>query len=121
MIGQLGKNKCLSILLLATTILVPGISLTNSKAIAQSGAVTFKLINGTDKVMTEFYASPPSTSDWEDDILGVDVLNPGDSITIKIDDGREDCNYDFRAVFEDGTESVDTGEKICSGEEYTYQ
>jgi hypothetical protein len=121
MISQFGKNKSLSILLLATAILVPGISLTNSKVLAQPGAVTFKLINGTDKVMTEFYASPPTKSDWEDDILDNTVLNPGESINITIDDGREDCDYDFRALFKDGTESVDTGQKVCSGEEYTYQ
>ncbi|CAD5936168.1 hypothetical protein PCC9214_01618 [Planktothrix tepida] len=121
MISLLRKNKSLSILLLATAVFSPGISLISSKAMAQPGAVTIKLINGTDKVMTHFYASPPSTSDWENDILGADVLNPGESITININDGREDCDYDFRAIFQDGTESVDAAQKVCSGEEYTYQ
>lgn len=121
MISQFGKNKFLSMLLLATAVFGPGISLISSKAIAQTGAVTIKLINGTDKVMTEFYASPPSTSDWENDILGADVLNPGESVTININDGRRDCFYDFRAVFQDGTESINNAEKVCGGQEYTYE
>lgn len=84
-------------------------------------SVTFTLVNGTDTAIMEFYASPPSADDWEEDILGRDVLEPGDSIVITIDDWREDCYYDFLAVFEDDTELMHEGISICGGEEYVYQ
>jgi hypothetical protein len=84
-------------------------------------AVTFTLINGTDATIMEFYAAPPSSQEWEEDILGEDVLEPGESVNITIDDWREDCHYDFLAVFEDESELMHENISICGGEEYTYQ
>lgn len=86
-----------------------------------SDAVTFTLINGTDYTIVEFYASPPSSSDWEEDILGVDVLEPGEMVEITIDDWREDCLYDFLAVFDDDSELEHNEISICDGEQYTYR
>ena len=85
--------------------------------------VTFHLNNGTDFVMMEFYASPPSEDDWEEDILGADVLEPGETVEITINDGRDDCLYDFLAVFSDGEDSVELMHEeveVCDGESYTY-
>lgn len=104
---------------LAATIAVPMVALSAVMAKADTESVTFTLVNGTSSTMTHFYASPPSTSSWEEDILGVDVLNPGESVDITIDDGREDCTYDFMARFADGSDSVSSG-TICGGETYTY-
>lgn len=84
-------------------------------------SVTFTLVNGTDYVIMEFYASPPSSDDWEEDILGVDVLEPDEAVDITIDDWREDCNYDFLAVFEDGTELEHVDVSVCDDEEYVYE
>ncbi|MEM1183081.1 MAG: hypothetical protein AAGM22_32360 [Acidobacteriota bacterium] len=86
-----------------------------------SEAVTFVLENGTGETIVEFYASPPSASDWEEDILGLDVLNSGETVEITIDDSREDCLYDFLAVFDDGSELVHEEIAICDGEHYTYR
>ncbi|VXD22831.1 conserved exported hypothetical protein [Planktothrix serta PCC 8927] len=119
--SQLGINKFVSILLLSATIFAPGISLTASKAIAQSKSSTFTMSNGSKQVITEFYASPPSTSDWEEDILGTDVLSPGESVNITINDGRRDCLYDFRVVYEDGHEVIVTKQEVCDGSEYTFE
>jgi hypothetical protein len=79
------------------------------------------MTNGTEMVITEFYAAPPSSDNWEEDILGVDVLAPGESVTITINDSREDCDYDFKAVFEDGSELEHDAVKVCDGESYIYQ
>ena len=93
--------------------------------VAVAEPVTFTLVNGTDDYLMEFYASPPSTSDWEQDILGEEVLAPGEGVNITIADGRDDCAYDFLAVFES-----DSGEEwelehleieVCDGETYVYQ
>ena len=82
--------------------------------------VTFTLVNGTDAVIVEFYATAPSSGDWEEDILGVDVLSPDEAVEITIDDSREDCAYDFLAVFSDETEMVHEDVAVCDGEEYVY-
>lgn len=84
-------------------------------------SVTFTLTNGTSQTIDMFYASPPSENSWEEDILGVDVLPPGETVTITIDDSREDCAYDFKAVFEDGTELAHSAVEVCNGESYVYE
>lgn len=92
---------------------------------AQAQSVTFTLINSTSRVLEEFYASPPSTDDWEEDILGSDVLNPGESIEITIDDGREDCTYDFKGVLGPGNgvgagALIQSEVSVCDGSTYEY-
>lgn len=90
-----------------------------------SEPVTFTLVNSTNRTLEAFYASPPSSNNWEQDILGVDVLEPGQSTKITIDDGREDCLYDFKGVLGPG-EGVGRGEliqsqvRVCNGGIYQY-
>ena len=94
---------------------------------SETAPVTFTLVNNTSRTLLEFYASPPSTDDWEEDILGVDVLPPGESVDITIDDGRTDCNYDFKGVLaaaEDGSVGegalIQSGVSVCDGGTYEY-
>ncbi|MFO1350401.1 MAG: hypothetical protein U1F68_06860 [Gammaproteobacteria bacterium] len=106
---------------LSTALVGLMFALASANIWADENAVTFTLTNGTEATLTEFYASPPDTDDWEDDILGVEVLKPGESVKITINDGREDCHYDFKAVFKDGTTQEHDAVKICDGESYIYQ
>ncbi len=79
-----------------------------SSAVAQSEPINFTLTNDTEYTLTHLYISLPSTNDWEDDIFGADVLEPGDTFNISIDDGLPECVYDIRADFEDG-DSIQIG------------
>ncbi|HEY9299187.1 MAG TPA: hypothetical protein VIQ31_23085 [Phormidium sp.] len=106
---------------------LPLVALSIQSVLAQTEAVTFTLTNGTERVLEAFYAAPPSSDDWEEDILGVDVLLPGESAEITIDDGREDCKYDFKGRLrgtEDGTvgegELIQSAVEVCDGGTYTY-
>lgn len=60
-------------------------------------AVSFDLINQTSRNIERFFASPANVNSWEEDILGTEVLRPGQKTNITIQDGRQDCMYDFRA------------------------
>ncbi|HEY9697622.1 MAG TPA: hypothetical protein V6D10_10180 [Trichocoleus sp.] len=96
-----------------------------ASAPALAEAVSFTLTNGTSRALEEFYASPPSTQSWEEDILGVDVLMPGESVEITIDDGREDCQYDFQGVLGPGSgvgrgALVQSKVDVCDGGSYEY-
>ena len=75
--------------------------------------VTFTLNNQTEHVLTALYISKVSTDDWEEDILGSDVLGAGDSMEVTIDDDLPDCKYDLKAVFEDGDEAIMGAENFC--------
>lgn len=74
-----------------------------SSASAQTGPLDFTLNNGTSEVVVQLFISVPSTSDWEEDILGAQVVGSGDSVQVTIDDGLEDCEYDIKVVFDDET------------------
>lgn len=100
--------------LVASALLAPA-------AMAQSASIDFVLTNSTDDVLTRLYISLPSTNDWEEDILGEDVLGAGESMDISIDDGLPACVYDIRADFDDGASVQVARVDFCEldGEELT--
>ncbi len=72
-----------------------------------------RIINETSYTITEFYASNVGADTWEEDILGLDTLPPGESVVINFDDGTGYCKFDFKAVFSDGDEAVKRGVDVC--------
>lgn len=90
-------------------------------ATAAAEDLTFTLKNGTKSVLTRFYTSPVGVNDWEDDVFGQDVLEPGQSIDITIADGRNVCKYDMRFEFSEDSD-LDTTEDtqdLCEMGSYT--
>ena len=87
-------------------------------ALAQD--MMFTLSNTTGHTLVEFYASPITADDWEEDILGADVLGSGDSVDVLIADGRANCDYDFLMVFDDG-DAIEDQVNICELGSYTLE
>ncbi|MEP9372490.1 hypothetical protein [Mesorhizobium sp. KR1-2] len=88
---------------------------------AHAEDLVFTLTNGTSSVLTQFYTSPTGVNDWEADVLGQDVLNPGESAQVTIADGRTVCNYDMRFEFTEDSEldtTTDT-QDLCELGSYT--
>lgn len=88
---------------------------------ASAEDLTFTLKNGTKSVLTNFYTSPVGVNNWEDDVFGKQVLNPGESMDITIGDGRAVCKYDMKFEFEEGS-SLDTttdSQNLCELGTYT--
>lgn len=79
----------------------------------------FELNNRSSYTVMEFYASPSDVGEWEDDILGADVLGAGDSMGITIADARTQCEYDLRFVFDDGDVVERGGVDLCETGSYT--
>jgi hypothetical protein len=79
-----------------------------------------EIVNATEVTMTQFYGSNQKTDSWEEDILGDDVLLPGETVVINFDDSTGYCVFDFRAVFEDGDEVVERGINVCETGTFTY-
>lgn len=80
--------------------------------------VTIK--NRTGWTMLSFYASDASKDDWEEDILGDDVLENRQNVRVNIDDGSGACEYDFKAEFTNGEELTRFGVNVCEVSEYTF-
>ena len=79
-----------------------------------------KIINETSFDIVEFYGSNTGTNDWEEDILGKDVLYSGKSVNVNFDDGSGYCMFDFRAVFSDGDVLVRRKINVCEIGTYRY-
>ncbi len=78
------------------------------------------IINETNHTIVRFYASNVERGNWEEDILGRQVLKPGQSVRINVDDGSGHCKFDFRADFEDGDKLVRSGINVCEISSYRY-
>ncbi len=102
----------MSIRLAATALLAA------APVIAVAQDLTFAFNNQTDLTVMEIYASPTDVESWEDDILGVDVLGAGETVSVTIADGRDRCTYDMRTVFSDG-QVLDEQVNICELGSYT--
>ncbi len=88
-----------------------GLSLSCATAAAAQD-IQYTLINSSSGVLMEFYTGPVSAPEWGDDLLGADVLAPGESATVTIADGQTECAYDLLFIFDDNTEVSDTVD-IC--------
>jgi len=86
-------------------------ALTNTAAMALDRRV--QINNNTSFTIVEFYASNTGTADWQEDILGSEVLAPGSSAMVNIDDGSGYCKFDFLAVFDDGDNVVSADNNVC--------
>ncbi|WOC17315.1 hypothetical protein [Pseudochrobactrum sp. MP213Fo] len=93
-------------------------TLFSSAAFAED--LVFTLKNGTNSVVNNFHASPVGVDSWEDDILGRDALDAGESMEITIADGRSVCSYDMRFEFQgDDLEDLEDTQNLCELGEYT--
>ena len=79
-----------------------------------------RIVNNTNFTIVRFYGSNKGSKSWEEDILGADVLDPGQSVNINFDDGTGYCKFDFKAVFNDGEELVSKNINICEIGTYNY-
>lgn len=97
---------------LSTVVVMVGL-LTLVVGIAFAGDQDFTLVNMTGLTIDEFYCSPVDTSDWQEDVLGVDTLESGDSVEITFSRDTEDCSWDLKIVDEEGDEIVWTEIDLC--------
>lgn len=95
--------------------LVAAVSLFAAPALADK--LEFLFENNSSYSIIELYASPSNVKQWEEDILGQDILEAGESARVTIRDGRRTCEYDLKIVFEDGDEITDTTD-LCETESY---
>lgn len=81
--------------LVTFTILLP------QKASAQ-GKQDFTLHNETGVVISELYVSPHQSNDWEEDVLGQDVLLDGEEVDILFSPRTKPKLWDIKVVDKDG-------------------
>ena len=80
-------------------------------AVALDRKVT--IVNNSGFTISYFYGSNVGTTFWEEDLLASDVLSNGASVVVNFDDTTGYCRFDFRAIFDDGTEIVKKDVNVC--------
>ncbi|WP_019643492.1 hypothetical protein [Novispirillum itersonii] len=82
---------------IAAAVVVAGFS----TAAVAGGKQDFTMVNKTGYAIEEVYVSPSAASDWQEDVLGQDVLENGKSVHIKFSRGTQACKWDVKVVYTD--------------------
>lgn len=92
-----------------------------SPALAQS-QLDFTLLNRTGLTINELYVSPSKSDDWEEDVLGRDVLKQGESVEITFPRrAASSCLWDLKIVDSDGDSVEWENFDLCTAVHFTLQ
>jgi hypothetical protein len=80
---------------------------------AHSGERHVILINNTREPIAEIYVSEDHAGDWQEDLLGSELLLPGKSVSVDIEDRNGNCRVDVKTVFDNGSDLVNRGVNTC--------
>src|SRR5580658_3661725 len=89
-------------------------------ASAQDAKQDFKLVNKTGYELKALYVAPSKSDDWQDDVLGQDVLGDGQAVNVHFSPKTKACIYDLKVTYSDDDSSA-VWEKIdlCTVEKIT--
>jgi hypothetical protein len=80
----------------------------------------FELVNKTGYEISHVYVSPSKSNDWEEDVLGKDTLDDGESWEIKFSRSVKTCKWDLKVVYHDDDSSAYWRDiDLCSVEKIT--
>ncbi|MCX6557862.1 MAG: hypothetical protein NTW95_10600 [Candidatus Aminicenantes bacterium] len=74
----------------------------------------FTLVNATGVTIDEVYVSPVSAKDWQEDVLGEDVLEDGEKVDISFSRDEEVCAWDIMVKDTEGTEIYWRNIDLCA-------
>ena len=99
--------------LLVVTAVLACLGLATAAAAADAGEIT--VVNRTGKPIYSLFISPVDSEDWEEDVLGVDVLPDGEAVHVAFTGYADDqCSFDVLATNEDGDEWLLPDVDLCS-------
>ena len=81
---------------------------------AHADNLDFTLVNKTGYVINEVYVSSVSTKDWEEDVMGRDILERNDSVHIQFEKGSKGCYWDMLVIYDDGEEVICDNLNLCT-------
>ena len=98
------------------------LTLVSAFAIAPAYAedLVFTLNNVSSGAVNEIYVSPLESNNWEEDILGQDVLESGQTAAITIRGADGQCAWDVRLVYDDGSVTDERNIDLCNLQNGTY-
>jgi hypothetical protein len=74
--------------------------------IAEEAKQDFQLVNSTGYELKALFVAPSKSDNWEEDVLGQDVLADGQAVTIHFKPTTNTCVYDLKVVYSDDDSSA---------------
>jgi hypothetical protein len=102
-------------LFIAAALLASGIA-----TAAYAAAQDFTITNSTGHVIVTLNVSPSNSSRWGPDILGREVLADGEQAEVSFDRDEDQCVWDIRVTYDDGTENDERGINLCQTTEVEF-
>ena len=75
--------------------------------------------NVSSQSIYNLYASPVTSTTWEEDLLGDGTIPSGKSKVANIDNGTTECNYDLKVVMANGREYIRRRVNVCAVSKWT--
>lgn len=97
--------------LFATTLCAA--SLLAAVAFAE-GKQDFDLVNATGYDIKEVYVAPASSTDWENDVMGSDILENQHLVHVSFSPKTQSCKWDMKVTYTDGDTAEWYGVNLCS-------
>ncbi len=95
-------------------VLIVAMIIAMAQAFANVYSRQITLYNDSDEEIVGIYASNIGSADWEENLLGSDVLQPHSKLLIHLDDGSSYCMYDLVAVFKNGARKIIHSVNVCT-------
>jgi len=73
----------------------------------------FVMRNNTGQTITHVYVSPITSNNWEEDVLGSDVLPDRQTLRINFAGSEDQCNWDIKVNLADGTSREQRNVNLC--------
>lgn len=83
---------------------------------AHSGEQHVVLINNSRQTIIEIYVSDDGTDNWQEDLLGLEFLLSGSSVSVDVDDRNGNCRVDVKTVLDNGSSLVNRSVNACLAE-----
>ena len=79
-----------------------------------------RIHNDTGVTLYRFYSTNSGSTKWGGDVMGSSTLPSGSATNLNFDNRFGYCEFDFRAIFEDGSELQRAKVNVCEIGDYYY-
>lgn len=80
---------------------------------AHAGDEELTIVNRTGYEIAQVHIAPNSTDEWEEDVLGSDVLANGETLVVDMSRSVDTCNWDVMVVYSDEETTYWRGLDFC--------
>lgn len=81
--------------------------------VALAGQQDFTIMNKTGYPLKHIYVSESDNEKWDEDVLGRDVLEDGESFDLSFGKAEKTCKWDMKVIYDDGESAVWQDLNLC--------